>query len=226
MLTATDYKTISDIVFTKEYPGYRPDVVESPNGDGKWDTDKRYAHISTKYLGPTVLYSQTLLDFLHTAHHKAEQVAVELGIPKAFWPVMNYSAMRILEYPPGATTHPHTDFDLFTLMMYRNLPHCFRYLHPKHGEFIEDEALVSKMLNLKNANQLNKQIHFGELMEIINPKAYIATPHEVVVDQFDRTQYSIVYFAIPDERAVLPTGQTVGDWLTERKERSRKVVNA
>lgn len=32
---------------------------------------------------------------------------------------------------------------------------------------------------------------------------------------------SIVFFAIPDHAAVLPSGETVGEWLEERLARSR-----
>jgi hypothetical protein len=213
MFNAHDYKILSDIVFhideegNPTYPGYRPNVVESPNGDKNWDTEKRYAHVATKYLEP---YNKVLMGYLHRAHNKAMEVAIELGIPKEFWPDIRYGALRVLEYPPGAVTHPHKDFDLFTLMMYRNTPEDFKYLSGKDVFLME-------------AQQLNDQIHFGEILETLIP-AYKANEHEVVADIFGRTQYSIVYFAIPDRAAVLPTGQTVGEWLEERLSRSRKQV--
>ena len=66
----------------------------------------------------------------------------------------------------------------------------------------------------------NKQIHFGEILELIL-STHKATEHQVVEDKV-RTQYSIVYFAIPDHNAVLPDGTTVGAWIDERISRSRK----
>lgn len=214
MFSEKDYQIISDAVFHKNYPGYRPNVIESPDGDGKWDNDKRYAHIANKYLETyTHPYCRTLKEYLHQANEKAIQVAIKLGVPKEFWPVKQYSALRVLEYPPGAITNPHYDFDLFTLMCYRNVPEAFRYINP-------DERGGKLLLW---ANELNRQIHFGEILEFVIP-AYKATRHEVIADPQDRTQYSIVYFAIPDHNAVLPNGITVEAWLAERMERSRKNV--
>ena len=223
MFTAADYKIISDIVFQKNYPGYRPKVVESPDGDGKWDDKKRYGHVAEKYLrefknqGPKgtshetyAQYQATVLgDYLRQANEKAIQVAIELGVPKELWPVEKYGALRILEYPPGAITHPHVDFDLFTLMCYRNIPEDFHY--------------VDWCDYLLEAGKLNQQIHFGEILELVVPE-YKATRHEVVADPAARAQYSIVYFAIPDWNAELPDGQTVGEWLEPRLERSRKEI--
>lgn len=41
--TAFDYSNLYDRVFQPDYPGYKPSVTEIPNGDGKADTEKRYA---------------------------------------------------------------------------------------------------------------------------------------------------------------------------------------
>lgn len=272
MFTAQDYRIISEIVFDTEckYPGYRPNVVESPNGDGYWDGDKRYAHIAYKYLDEykevlnerkckslgipyyskeelnklrtldsktyytyiekymsvltDVSYMCTLRDYLTKANDKAIEVAIELGIPKEFWPDVRYGALRILEYPPGAVTNPHKDFDLFTLMCYRNIPENFNYII----EGTEDDPQIYKSDGthdrlLTEAQKLNHQIHFGEILEMVMP-IYKANMHEVVADPFKRTQYSIVYFSIPDHSIKLPTGETVKEWLDERLSRSRKEV--
>ncbi len=212
MFTVSDYRTLSEIVFQDNYPGYRKNIVESPNGDGKWDDKKRYAHIATKYLEkykPEVEEMAQLLDvYLNLANDKAIEVAISLGVPKAFWPDAQYSALRILEYPPGSISNPHVDFDLFTLMCYRNIPNQFKYTNPRIS------------VELEKANTLNKQIHFGEILELILP-THKATEHQVVEDKI-RTQYSIVYFAIPDHEAVLPDGTTVEAWIDERIARSRK----
>jgi len=227
MFTVHDYKVLSDLVFRDDYPGYRPEMIESPNGNGNWDTEKRYAHVATKYLnemrknsihvgsskkGDTFVRATILSEYLDKAHDRAVDIAIELGIPKEFWPVRSLSAMRILEYPPGAIAHPHVDFDLFTLMCYRNIPENFRYTQ-------NDD--LDECIPLMDAQKLNKQIHFGEILELVNPK-FQATEHEVVADPEGRTQYSIVYFTIPDREAVLTTGETVGQWLDERYSRSRK----
>lgn len=221
MFDAEDYITISDIVFQKDYPGYNPTIIESPNGDKNWDTDKRYAHIASKYLDKYQnLYEKVALQsYLYKANNKAIEIAVELGVPKEFWPDIRYGALRILEYKPGAISNPHLDFDLFTLMCYRNIPECFEYTNlysrDSVGSTIADIPLLT-------ANELNKQIHFGEILEMLIP-THQATEHQVVADEH-RTQYSIVYFSIPNHDAVLPNGTTVGDWIAERMGRSRKAA--
>lgn len=213
MFTAVDYTRLHQIVFQPDYPGYRPEVVEAPNGDGYWDTDKRYAHVAAKYLKEMdYSYNKMHLEsYLGRAHEKAVEVSVALGVPPQFFPKQEYSALRILDYPPGAVTHPHTDFDLFTLMCYRNLPECFKYRSPA---------------SMGAYQHLNEQIHFGELLELIAPGAFLATEHEVLPmpAMSGRHQYSIVYFAIPDHATVLPSGETVGAWLDERMSRSRKAA--
>jgi len=211
IFTPSEYYLLSELVFQDWYPGYRKNVVESPNGDGNWDTEKRYAHVAHKYLkknwwGNYNEVEELMLEYFNIGMTNALRVAVELGVPKAFWPDHRYSALRILEYPPGSVSHKHTDFDLFTLMCYRNIPELFKY----------SEAPDNHLLK---ANDFNEQIHFGEMLELINPN-YKATPHRVDADEC-RTQYSIIFFAIPDHKAVFPSGINVGDWLDERMSRSR-----
>jgi hypothetical protein len=212
MFTTHDYSLLSNLVFRDSYSGYRPNVIESPNGDGNWDTEKRYAHIAAKYLGNRNSSSRVLYEYLDRAHERSVEISIELGIPKAFWPKREYGAMRVLEYPPGSVTHPHVDFDLFTMMCYRNIKENFTYVGDKNDYWCP---------GLVRANELNDQIHFGEISELVIPY-YKATPHEVIADHMDRTQYSIVYFSIPDHEAILPNGMTVGKWLEERMSRSRK----
>lgn len=229
LLTASDYVKIHSIVFQPDYPGYKPNVIESPNGDGKKDELKRYAHVADKYLteylhqpSATDKTWQTdcyhiLSDYLDKAHQLSLEVAITLGVPRQFWPVRKYGALRILEYGPDAITNPHTDFDLFTLMCYRNDESCFKYIDQLDKDI---DLRCNSKRSLKRAQQLNAQVHFGELLEAAVPTQFMANKHEVV-SSAGPWQYSIVYFAVPDHAAVLPSGLTVGKWMEERKNRSR-----
>lgn len=222
LFTASDYSLLHSLVFRDGYPGYKPNVVESPNGDGKLDDKKRYSHIAEKYLTQMSRNPDRarLEGFLDTAHAKALEVAVALGVPPAFWPSRTYSAMRVLEYGPDAITNQHTDFDLFTLMCYRNLPEYFKYRHSYAGNANTVIQGLNSAKMLKSVQPLNSQIHFGEILQEVNPSSFIATPHEVEASE-GPYQYSIVFFAIPPHESVLPSGLTVGKWLEERLSRSR-----
>lgn len=237
--TASDYARISALVFQPDYPGFTPGVVESPNGDGKLDTEKRYAHVAEKYLitKRTISRGQWVPDLEHNnrvdilngyldrAHNLALEVAIAIGVPKPFWPSRKYSALRVLEYGPTAVTHPHTDFDLFTLMCYRNQERFFRFL-PSGNEATEQSVRWYRHDLSERVSKLNSQIHFGELIELLDPaenlkdKIWRADKHEVVASN-GPWQYSCVFFAVPDHEAALPSGMTVGDWMDERKKRSR-----
>jgi isopenicillin N synthase-like dioxygenase len=154
-----------------------------------------------------------LSEFLDVAHDKAVEVAIAIGVPPQFWPSREYGALRVLEYGPTAITNKHTDFDLFTLMCYRNLPEYFKYSSLDSSQYKKNALLAV-------AKQLNSQVHFGELLEEIDPSTYAASPHEVVASG-GPNQYSVVYFGIPPHDSVLPSGLTVGKWLEERLSRSR-----
>lgn len=227
-LTATDYRTLYDIVFRDDYPGYKPNVVESPAGDGVKDAEKRYAHVSYEYLKQFLPDSVAIPNFtsrsessaffeqdthrrqmykvldtyLRRCHEAALDVAIQLGIPRQFWPDIRYSALRVLEYPPGAGSAQHTDFDLFTLNLYRN----------------KESLMVTEQHS--GHSWLPDGVHSGEMLTLITGEAFEATPHEVH-PHYHLTQYSLVYFAMPNETAVLPSGQTCGEWVAERKKRSR-----
>lgn len=230
LFTAADYAKLHSIVFQPDYPGYKPNVVEAPNGDGNKDVLKRYAHVAEKYIVdyPRPLdvdweshcYNKDLLNsYLDKAHELSLEVAISIGVPRPFWPVRKYGALRVLEYDANATTAPHKDFDLFTLMLYRNDEQYFKYLDEKPTmETIQ--ALTNSDNALKKAQQLNAQIHFGEILEEIDSESFRANKHEVVASG-GPCQYSVVYFCIPDWSAVLPSGLTVGKWIDERIKRSR-----
>lgn len=237
LFTASDYAKLHSIVFQPDYPGYKPDVVESPNGDGKKDDLKRYAHVAHKYLqkylnpspslvGPCMREQRKwqvdlLSSYLDKAYELSLEVAISIGIPRPFWPVRKYGALRVLEYDGNAVTNAHTDFDLFTLMCYRNDESCFRYLTEPVSDKRKQWVKTSEHKRThRKAKELNTQIHFGEILEEIDSVNFWADDHEVVASN-GPWQYSIVYFAIPDHDAVLPSGLTVGKWIDERIKRSR-----
>lgn len=202
-----DYDVLHGLVFRDGYPGYKPTVKEIPNGDGKVDAEKRFAHIAEKYL--TFREDRfVLLPYLKEAHAEAIRVARAIGIPEAFMPDITRSALRVLEYPPGAVSNLHRDFDLFTLMMYRDQPRCFV------AHEVDDDINPEAIYALQEKSPL---AHFGELAREIGFAD--PTPHEVTASSV--TQHSIVYFAIPRWEAFLPSGETVGQWLAERYARSR-----
>jgi hypothetical protein len=203
MFTQSQYETLHHLVFRPDYLGYKPTVQEIPNGDGKVDAEKKYAHVAFKYFR-TSDEAALMSHFVYSAHWYAEQAAKASGIPREFWPDIRYGALRVLDYPPGAVSNKHEDFDLFTLMMYRDQPECFR------ADEV-DAPLLEKI------RAINPQAHLGQLGQEIGLGQ--ATPHEVVASS--TPQHSIVYFAIPDWDATLPSGIKVKDWLNERMARSR-----
>jgi len=205
-LTEQQYETLAAFAFSSENPGYKPSVVEAPNGDNVWDENKRYAHLAPKYFEETNVDHHEIKELYEIARQTAEWVCKMIEIPQEFFPGRD-STLRVLHYPPGATTAPHTDFDLFTICMYRDDNNAFKYLDG------EEDALLTR------ARKFSPGIHFGELMTEINNA--MATNHEVVGTE--RTQKSAVFFVVPEHSAVLPSGLTVGEWMAERKNRSRKV---
>jgi hypothetical protein len=203
MFTEADYEALHALVFRSDYAGYRPTVVEIPNGDGKVDAEKRYAHVATKYV-TTDEQRRQLMPYLERAHEVAIAAAQLADVPTAFLPDIRYGALRILDYPPGSISNRHEDFDLFTLMAWRDQPELFQ------SDEVEAGAAISQI------RSLNPQAHLGQIGELIGLGK--ATPHWVLPG--DR-QRSIVYFAIPDHDSVLPNGMTVRAWLDERLGRSR-----
>ncbi len=198
MFTAADYQTLSAIVFRDDYPGNATarGVVEAPNGDGARDDGKRYSHVACKYLPHPedfTFHHHVLFAYLRIAYNRAVAAAERLGVPSAMMPSFEHGALRVLEYPAGAGSAVHTDFDLFTLNLYRN---------------VENYGL----------GPFHMPVHMGELGTAIGLGP--AWPHFVA--PLDVPQRSIVYFAIPDHAAVLPGGGgTVGEWIKERIARSR-----
>ncbi len=222
IFSADDYQTLHRIVFAEGYPGYKPTVKEIPNGDGKVDVEKRFAHVAPKYFTNTVRHEDkaVLQEFLQIAHDIAEEAAFAAGIPFEFFPDIRYGALRVLEYPAGEGGHKHEDFDLFTLMCHRDQPDRF-YSHDAPAQPRERFDLRMPTA-IEIIRQHNRQAHLGQLGEAIGLGK--ATPHEVLPSE--TAQHSIVYFAIPDHDSLLPPNEvgtrlTVRDWLNERMARSR-----
>jgi hypothetical protein len=193
--TEADYQRIYDLTFNdSSYAGYRPNVQEAPNGDGKWDEDKKYAHIATKYFP-----SPELMTYYARAFEEACRVHRDLDFPRRLSPDWNSCCMRILDYPPGAGSAEHTDFDFFTIQLYREIPEGF----VRTGTVAQADESIST------------GIHFGEMAEVANLRK--AMPH--YVKEMDVRQKSIVFFVLPNPDVPLITA---GEWLAERYARSRR----
>lgn len=195
-MDANDFDELYRITFASDFAGYTPSVAEIPNGDGKVDAQKRYAHVNTRTIPSArrLADRQTLWAFFNQFIDDACSEAERLGILIDPWVSPEDSTLRLLEYPIGVGGAEHTDFDLFTLNLYRS--------HP-------DLLVPGKM-----------EVHYGELAEIVTGGRLKATPHHVIAHP-TQTQRSAVFFVMPKLDAVLPTGVVVRDWLKERKERSR-----
>ncbi len=93
--------------FSNGYAGYRPQVVEAPDGK-TLDLQKKYLHIAHKY---------KMDEFQNQCFNEAFEIAqnnVSIILdPKA-------CALRILEYKPGVNGAGHTDFDLLTINLWRS----------------------------------------------------------------------------------------------------------
>lgn len=208
-----EYDTLHDLVFRGDFPGFKPEVKEMPNGDGKVDV-KEYAHISLKNLAGwgSSVERNACLQALFMAHAEAEVVGEIFGLPPKLRPDIRYGALRVLRYPEGGLSHPHRDFDLFTMMLYRDKP----------AQFVADDHLLPPAVAA-----IDPQCHIGEIGEVVGIGK--ATLHQV--KPCARTQHSIVYFSIPDWDAKLPgfaAGEqmTVKSWLNERMARSRTEFKA
>ena len=188
-----NFDHVFDYALSDRNPGFRPSVVELPNGDGRADTGKRYTHVAIKYgLRNAPFHIQDLFwglcaEAAHTAHGA--------GLPS---PDPLECCLRLLEYPAGAGSEAHLDFDLFTLNVWRT---------PAGGLLVPADHRAGR-------------VHFGELSPLFGGPE--ATWH--AVSPLPVPQRSIVFFAVCSALEEIPgTQTTVGDWLAERKGRSRKV---
>lgn len=214
IFNALDYAMLHQFAFSDKNPGYKPKVKEAPNGDGKIDQEKRYAHIANKYIANMPLAAQVEKTVFQQALAKCQQVAisiaVDLGIPQPYWPDLEDSTLRLLEYNEKAGAEPHVDRPcLFTLMAYRNLPQYFEYVYDEENDY------KKVAVDLDRARRFNAQIHYGGLMPIIVPESS-ATKHQVKPTGATGVwQYSAVFFAMPKLAAVLPNGKTVKQHVDE-----------
>lgn len=240
------------------YPGYRPEVIEAPNGDTKEcpacggaapfaydrccracrrtgrvpnvDAQKRYLHVALKYNPPAWAEA-----YLARAHWHACRVAEALGVPAAYYPRAADGTLRVLEYPAGAGSAEHTDFDLFTIVCYRSTPEDLEF--GRNGDVNDGGILHVGKRAASAALAIDPHLHIGEIGALVGLGP--ATPHRVPARPY--VQRSIVYFAMPDHAARLPPRThrfdgsscvgcygpglgclpTVGQWLKERIARSR-----
>lgn len=217
MITCEEFDRLAAYAFSSANPGYKPTVREAPNGDGTWDEQKEYAHLAPKYFSGGT--PEPIIEAWTDAMIAAIDVCDQLGLSS--WRPGPDSTLRLLRYLPGATTAPHTDFDLFTLSLYRSHKDAFKYIDAEPatiGDWNTDRERSRRLLT--KARELSPGIHFGELMtEILGVPA---TPHETL--PLDEWSYSAVFFVIPDHAKRLPSGVTVGEWIRERVARSRKTV--
>jgi hypothetical protein len=145
-------------------------------------------------------------------------------VPDAFYPRTADGTLRVLEYPPGAGTAEHTDFNLFTIVCWRS--------HESDLELLRahDDGTTLE------ARRISPGLHIGELGELVGLGS--ATPHRVPARPYAQT--SIVYFAMPSLDARLPASackcvrtnwhghaadcfadRPVSAWLADRIARSR-----
>lgn len=213
------------------YAGYRPTMAEAPAGGtkecpGPWvnhaacqfclgagrvpdvDVGKRFLHVALKYNPPAWAERH-----LARAHWEACKVADAIGVPDAYGPRPEDGTLRVLEYPAGAGTVKHTDWNLFTVLCWRS--------HP--GDLLrEPEPGVTSVYATRHetAERINPGLHIGEIGEMVGLGP--ATPHEVPPRPY--VQKSIVYFAMPRLDVHLPwcgPGPTVRAWLDEKKRTTR-----
>jgi hypothetical protein len=181
------------------------------------DEGKRFLHVALKYDPPA-----WAIPFLARAHFEACRIAERLHVPDAFMPRVENGTLRVLDYPIGAGTAEHTDFDLFTVNLWRSTPSDHEQANP--------EAIWATGAPEWHVGRI------GELVGLGN-----ATPHRVPARPY--AQKAIVYFAMPANHAVLPprvdldrerdllatkeirgtvtVGETVGEWVARVTAKSR-----
>lgn len=181
IFNATNYARLHALVFSEGYPGYRPALRERFQDSQRTDVAKKFAHVATKYLAkdPDLSRAAALEKYLLVAHARALEVARDLCVPERLWPALEACALRVLEYPPGATTAPHYDFNLFSVNCYRDRPEL---LQPNANEY-----------------------HLGELAQIFG----VGPQLQHWTDPCDAPTQSIVYFALPAHSVTMTVGEWV-----------------
>lgn len=195
LFTEQEHAHLSTL-FAPGYAGYKPEILEAPNGDGNIDATKRYLHVALKYNPP-----DWALSYLARAHFTACRIAESIGVPDRYYPRVENGTLRVLEYPAGSGSAEHTDFDLFTVHCYRSTPEDFVRLDQVDGR----------------AELIDPDVHFGDIGQEIGLGP--ATRH--LVPERPYAQKAIVYFAMPANNAVMPNGQGALAWIADRYARSR-----
>lgn len=203
--TEAEHSLLATLFDDKTYKGYKPEQAEAPNSDGRVDIGKRYLHVAPKYNPP--LFA---VDLLAMAHYEALRIAEEIGVPDAFYPRVENSTLRVLEYPAGTGTLEHTDFDLFTVNLWRSTPDDHEQFGPVNDTDCDWTPGV-------------RSFHMGRIGAMLGMGT--AVPHRVPAR--DYPQKALVYFAMPANAAVFPygsvdrhgdqlgrwDGETVASWL-------------
>jgi hypothetical protein len=206
LFNRNEYDRLCDLFTLTGYAGYKPEVLEAPNGDGKIDARKRYLHVALKYSPPA-----WAIAYLARAHFEACRIAEAIGVPPAFYPKVENGTLRVLDYPPGAGSAEHTDFDLFTVHCYRSSPKDFvKVENPDWPVQYDWPARV-------DALRIDPDVHFGDIGAEVGLGP--ATRH--MVPERDYRQEAIVYFAMPANDARMPDGSRAIDWIADRYARSR-----
>lgn len=198
LFNALDHEKLSTL-FRPGYAGYKPEVLEAPNGDGRVDATKRYLHVALKYNPP-----EWAREYLARAHFEACRIAEAINVPANFYPKVENGTLRVLDYPPGSGSAEHTDFDLFTVHCYRSTPEDFVKVPD-----------VNRRIEL--AESIDPDVHFGDIGQEVGLGC--ATKHYVPERTY--TQQAIVYFAMPANGAIMPDGSRAIDWIADRYARSR-----
>jgi hypothetical protein len=139
------------------------------------------------------------MTYFQEAYEEACRVCSELDVPWHLMPYKDSCCMRILDYPEGAGSAEHTDFDFLTIQLYRD--HLAGFVRTGTVEQ-SDESISSG-------------IHFGEMAEVAGFRK--AMPHYIKCGM--PRQKSIVFFVLPNPDSALITA---GEWLKERYARSRR----
>jgi hypothetical protein len=198
------------------YAGYKPAEREAPNSDGRVDEGKRYLHVALKYDPP-----EWAVEYLARAHWEACRVAEALRVPDAFYPRVENGTLRVLEYPAGAGSAEHTDFDLFTILCWRSTPEDLELTHAGRGDY----APTAGPDTIDAARAIDPHLHIGRIGELVGLGP--ATPHRVPARPY--AQKALVYFAMPAMAARFPLtdplsgwgGTTVREWLDDVYAKSR-----
>jgi hypothetical protein len=222
---AVDYLRLAPLFRLIGYKGYKPAEREAPNSDGRVDEGKRYLHVALKYDPPA-----WAVEYLARAHFEACRVAEALRVPDAFYPRVENGTLRVLEYPAGAGSAEHTDFDLFTILCWRSTPEDLELTHAGRGDY----APTAGPDTIDAARAIDPHLHIGRIGELVGLGP--ATPHRVPARPY--AQKALVYFAMPAMAARLPgtnvfqppgfsrfdyvkPGPTVREWLDDVYAKSR-----